>query len=147
MEKAGGCGTGCLVAMPTQGLCELGKLAGNTTAAPASGRPRGERAPFPRGPPRAAGGVPRAHTGAPAVPGSRPSTARSWARGVRVVTLAEEPPASAPSLFHLQIVTACRINGRLFQGSGGTGAGFKPLCCNFLALWTYLIFLLPLPHL
>lgn len=31
--------------MPTQGLCELGKLAGNTTAARASARPPDERAP------------------------------------------------------------------------------------------------------
>ena len=43
-EQAGGSGTGCLVAMPTRGLCELGELAGNTNAAHASARLLGERA-------------------------------------------------------------------------------------------------------
>lgn len=57
-EKAGGSGTGCLVAMPTWCLCELGKLAGNTTAERARARPLGERAP-----PRVEGGAPRGRTG------------------------------------------------------------------------------------
>lgn len=57
-EKAGGSGTGCLVAMPTRGLCELGKLVGNTTAARARARLRGERAP-----PRVEGGVQQVGTG------------------------------------------------------------------------------------
>lgn len=92
--------------MPTWGLCELGKLAGNTTAARASARPLGERAP-----PRTEGGVPRARTGAPAVRISQPgTTARSWARGgVRAVTLAATPPAPALSQFHRQIVPAYRL--------------------------------------
>lgn len=72
-EKAGGSGTGCLVAMPTRGLCELGKLAGNTTAARGSARPLGERAP-----PRVEGGV-RGSAQERATP--------SRARGVRAVTL------------------------------------------------------------
>lgn len=57
-EKAGCSGTGCLVAMPTRGLSELGKLVGNTTALRASARLLGERAP-----PRVEGGVPRVRAG------------------------------------------------------------------------------------
>lgn len=88
-EKAGGSGTGCLVAMPTQGLCELGKLAGNTAAARASARPLGERAP-----PRAEGRVRH---------GVQPCTAPRRASGVGAVMMldrvAEGPfgPSRPPS--------------------------------------------------
>lgn len=58
-EKAGGSGTGCLVAMPTRGLCELGELAGGAAAARVRARLLGERAR-----PRAEGEVPRAGPGA-----------------------------------------------------------------------------------
>lgn len=77
--------------LPCQpGACELGKLAGNTTAARASSLPQGKRA----SPPRTEGGVPRADAGAP--------SARILVQhltdlgpGVRAVTSAAAPSAPA----------------------------------------------------
>lgn len=118
-EKAGGSGTGCLVAMPTQGLCELGKLAGNTTAARASARPLGERAPR-----RAEGGVQRRQRSARGARGAGPRAARSRAgsrargpdRGAPRAprgTVDAAPPAPTRSQLHRQIAPVGRFKGLL----------------------------------
>lgn len=96
--------------MPTQGLCELGKLAGNTTAARASARPPDERAPGTRARRGGKKAGSRAGLGAAAVLAT-PGLARPGAGRRRPDRGA--PPAPARSQLHRQVAPACGGEGTL----------------------------------